>query len=123
MQQTAIQQQQTNLLKQIQKLVAVRHKFMPGLDSYLISEPYVFDATSTSMPKHIPLYFPLSFSLQHHSLICTEGIEDIEDRLRFAQAFEMLTKLRCQLIKRMYASHYKVRNISSQRHYTQFWTF
>jgi hypothetical protein len=51
-----------------------------------------------------------------------QGIEDIEDRLRFAQATESLTKLRCQLMKRTYASQYKVRNISTQRHYTRFRT-
>jgi len=122
MQRTTIQQQRTNLLKRIQKLIAIRHKFMPGLDSYLASEPCNLNATSTSTPECIPLYFPSSFPLQHRSLICTGGIEDIEDRLRFAQASEALTKLRCQLMKRTYASRYKVRNISSQRHYTRFRT-
>jgi hypothetical protein len=122
MQQTAIQQRRTNLLKRIQKLIAIRHKFMPGLDSYLASEPYVLDAASTSTPEHIPLYLPSSFPPEHRSLICTEGIEDVEDRLRFAQASEALTKLRCQLMKRTYASRYRVRNVSTQRHYTRFRT-
>ena len=31
-------------------------------------------------------------------------------------------KLRCQLMKRTYASRYKAQNVSSQRHYTQFRT-
>jgi hypothetical protein len=70
----------------------------------------------------IPLYLPSSFLPADRSLICTGGIEDIEDRLRFAQASEALTKLRCQLMKRTYASRYKVHNISSQRHYTRFRT-
>lgn len=123
MQQTAIQQRRTNLLKRIQKLITLWHKFMPGLDSYLASRSScVLDATSTSTPEHIPLYFPSSFPLEHRSSICTGGIENIEDRLRFAQASESLTKLRCQLMKRTYASQYKVRNISSQRHYTRFRT-
>jgi hypothetical protein len=95
---------------------------MPGLNSYLASEPCVLNATSTSTPEHIPLYFPSSFPSEHRSSICTGGIGDIEDRLRFAQASEALTKLRCQLMKRTYASRYRVRNISSQRHYTRFRT-
>jgi len=97
---------------------------MPGLDSYLAREPRVVDSTSTSTstPENTPLYFPSSFPSEHRPLICMGGIEDIEDRLRFAQASEALTKLRCQLMKRTYASRYKVRNISTQRHYTRFRT-
>lgn len=95
---------------------------MPGLNSYLASEPCVSDATSTSTPERIPLYLPSSFPPEHRSLVCMGGIEDVEDRLRLAQASEALTKLRCQLMKRTYASRYKVRNISTQRHYTRFRT-
>lgn len=95
---------------------------MPGLNSYLASEPCILDATSASTPEHIPVYFPSSFPSERRSLICTGGIEDIEDRLRFAQASEALTKLRCQLMKRTYASRYKVRNVSTQRQYTRFRT-
>jgi hypothetical protein len=95
---------------------------MPGLSSYLSSQPCVLDATSTSTTENIPLYFPSSFLPEHRSLICAGGIEDIEDRLHFSQAYEALTKLRCQLMKWTYASRYKVHNISSQRHYTRFRT-
>ena len=100
---------------------------MPGLNSYLAtvasdSESCVLDVMSTSTPEHIPIYLPSSFPREHRPLICMGGIEDVEDRLRFAQASEALTKLRCQLMKRTYASRYKVRNISSQRHYTRFRT-
>ena len=123
MQQTAIQQRRTDLLKRIQKLIALRHKFMPGLDSYLASQSsFILDPTSMSTPEHIPLYFPSSFPPEHRSSICMGGIEDIEDCLRFAQATESLTKLRCQLMKRTYASQYKVCTISTQRHYTRFRT-
>src|SRR5712672_1522083 len=108
MQQTAIQQRRTNLLKKIQKLFALQHKFMPNLNSYLASQlSCVLDPTSMSTPEHIPLYFPSSFPPELRSSICTGGIENIEDRLHFAQASESLTKLRCQLMKRTYASRYK----------------
>jgi hypothetical protein len=123
MQQIAIQQRRTHLLKRIQRLIALQHKFMPGLNSYLASQSSsILDPASLSTPEQIPLYFPSSFPPEHRSSICTGGIEDIEDRLRFAQATESLTKLRCQLMKRTYASQYKVRNISTQRHYTRFRT-
>jgi hypothetical protein len=95
---------------------------MPGLSSYLASKPYALDAASTSTPEHIPLYFPSSFPPEHCSLICTGDIEGVEDCLRFAQASEALTKLHCQLMKRTYASCYRVRNVSTQWHYTRFRT-
>ena len=75
-----------------------------------------------STSEHIPLYFPSSFPPEHHSSICMGGIKDIEDYLCFAQATESLTKLCYQLMKWTYASQYKVHNISTQRHYTQFQT-
>src|SRR5712672_2760059 len=72
MQQTAIQQRRTNLLKKIQKLFALQHKFMPNLDSYLASQSScVLDPASMSTPEHIPLYFPSSFPPELRSSICT----------------------------------------------------
>ena len=75
-----------------------------------------------STPELIPLYLPSSLPASKRSWVCISGVQEIEDRLRFGQASEALNKLRCQLMKRTYASRYKVRNVSSQRHYTQFQT-
>lgn len=76
----------------------------------------------TSTPELIPLHLPSSLPAEKRHTVCVGGIDRIEDELRFAQAFEALTRLRCQLTKRTYASRYKVRNVSSQRHYTRFRT-
>ena len=96
---------------------------MPGLDKYIAELSTPPGEVSMSTPELIPLYLPSSLPKNKHSCICIAGVQEIEDRLRFAQASEALNKLRCQLMKRTYASRYKIRNnVSSQRHYTRFRT-
>ena len=117
-QQTSIQQRRTNLLKKISKFSTIQKKYMPGLDRYIAELLPAPEEVSTSMPELIPLYLPSSLPANQCSWVCIAGVQDIENRLRFAQASESLNKLRCQLMKRTYASRYKVWNISSQHHYT-----
>jgi len=121
-QQTLIQQWRTNLLKKITKFGAIQKKYMPGLDRYVTALLPAPQEVLTSMPELIPLYLPSSLPVDKCSLVCIAGVQEIENRLRFAQASEALNKLRCQLVKRTYASRYKVQNVSSQRHYTRFRT-
>lgn len=73
-----------------------------------------------STPEHIPLHLPSSLPSEKRLLVCVPGLAEIEDRLRYAQACEALTDLRCQLTKRTYASRYRTANISSQTHFTRF---
>lgn len=104
------------------KFSATRKKYMPGLDRYIAELLSPSKEVSLSTPESIPLYLPSSLPADKCSLVCTAGVHEIENRLRFAQASEALNKLRCQLMKRTYASRYRVRNVSSQRHYTRFRT-
>lgn len=122
-QQTSIQRRRTNLLKRVIKFSNIRNKYMPGLDRYIAGLSPPPKEVSMSMPELIPLYLPSSLPKNNPPLVCVTGVQEIEDRLRFAQASEALSKLRCQLMKRTYVSRYKVRNnISSQRQYTRFRT-
>ena len=122
-QQTSIQRRRTNLLKRIIKFSNIRNKYMPGLNGYIAELSPLPEEVSMSTPELIPLYLPSSLPENKCPLVCITGVQEIEDRLRFAQASEALNKLRCQLMKRTYVSRYKVWNsISSQRQYTRFWT-
>lgn len=80
------------------------------------------EEVSTSALERISLHLPSSFPPDQRGLICMADIPLIEDQLCFAQASEALTMLRCQLVKRTYASQYKSQNLSSQHHYTRFRT-
>ena len=95
---------------------------MPGLDKYIMGQSPPLKESPTSTPELIPLYLPSSLPSDGRSSICIHDIQEIEDQLRFAQASEALNKLRCQLVKRTYASRYKAQNISSQRYSTRFRT-
>lgn len=95
---------------------------MPGLGKYVAELLPLPEEVSMSTPELIPLYLPSSIPASKRSWVCIVGVREIENRLRFGQASEALNKLRCQLMKRTYASRYKVRNVSSQRHYTRFRT-
>ena len=95
---------------------------MPGLDRYLheMSIHNDLDDKVMSTPECIPLHLPSSLPSEKRVSICVPGLAEVEDRLRFAQASEALTDLRCQLTKRTYASRYRTANISSQTHFTRF---
>jgi hypothetical protein len=117
---TSIQRRRTSLLKSIQNYILTRAQFMPGLERYLCDAPPHSDDVSTSTPELIPLHLPSSLPFEKQASVCVSGLAEIEDRLRFAQACEALTDLRCQLTKRTYASRYRTANISSQTQFTRF---
>ena len=94
---------------------------MPGLELYLRDTPATNEDDSLmSTPEYIPLHLPSSLPSEKRPSVYVPGLAEMEDRLRFAQACEALTELRCQLTKRTYASRYRTANISSQTHYTRF---
>ncbi|KAF8222823.1 hypothetical protein L208DRAFT_1381692 [Tricholoma matsutake] len=93
---------------------------MPGLGTDLAGPSGTTQEIATSTPECIPLHLPSSLAPDHRVLICMADIPAIEDQLRFAQASEALTMLRCQLMKRTYANQYKTQNVSLQHHYTRF---
>ena len=122
-QETSIQRRRTKLLKRIMKFSSIRNKYLPGLDVYLAELSPPPKEVSMSTPELIPLYLPSFLPEKKRPLVCATGVQEIEERLRVAQASEALDKLRCQLMKRTYISRYKVRNnISSQYQYTRFRT-
>ena len=93
---------------------------MPGLEVYLRETANLGDDVSMSTPEYIPLHLPSSLPSEKRPSVYVRGLAEVEDRLRYAQASEALTELRCQLTKRTYASRYRTANISSQTHYTRF---
>ena len=96
---------------------------MPGLELYLRDNATMNENDASALmstPEYIPLHLPSSLSSEKRPSVCVSGLAEVEDRLRFAQACEALTELRCQLTKRTYASRYRTANISSQTHYTRF---
>ena len=90
----------------IKSYISTRAEYMPGLERYLQAHnmPTHSDDVSMSSPERITLHLPSSLPSEKWVLVCVPGLTEIEDRLRFAQACEALTDLRCQLTKHTYAS-------------------
>lgn len=119
---TSIQRRRTSLLKRILNYISSRPQYMPGLQVYLRdTETSEGEEVSMATPEYIPLHLPSSLPSEKWPSVFISGLAEVEDRLRFAQACEALTELRCQLTKRTYASRYRTANVSSQNHYTRFW--
>ena len=117
---TSIQRRRTSLLLRIQNYITSRGQYMPGLERYLNEKSITNEEKVMSTPEYIPLHLPSSLPSEKRASICVPGLAEVEDRLRFAQASEALTDLRCHLTKRTYASRYRTANVSSQNHYTCF---
>ncbi|KAJ8697361.1 hypothetical protein PTI98_004171 [Pleurotus ostreatus] len=113
---TQLQTSRTSLLKRVKKFRDIQTTYMPGLQDYLKSIPNV---SATATPESILLYLPSFFSVDQRASICPSELSHLENRLRFAQATEALTKLRRQLRTRSFAHSYKTRNVHSQGAYTR----
>ncbi|KAJ8703433.1 hypothetical protein PTI98_002055 [Pleurotus ostreatus] len=113
---TQLQTSRTSLLKRIAKFRNAQTSYMPGLSDYLKQTSNEEDTTT---PESMPLFLPSFFAEDQRATICEPNLCDLEDRLRFAQASEALSKLRHQLRTRSFAHSYKTRNINSQGAYTR----
>ncbi|KAF9496215.1 hypothetical protein BDN71DRAFT_1505912 [Pleurotus eryngii] len=112
---TQLQTSRTSLLKRIAKFRNTQTSYMPGLSEYL---KQTSNEEDTATPELMPLFLPSFFAEEKRATICEPNLRDLEDRLRFAQASEALSKLRRQLRTRSFAHSYKTRNINSQGAYT-----
>ncbi|KAF9488152.1 hypothetical protein BDN71DRAFT_1499587 [Pleurotus eryngii] len=115
---TQLQTSRTNLLKRIKRFRETQPMYMSGLSNYLKQFP---SDETTSTPELMPLYLPSFFPTAQQHLICQPNLNELEDRLRFAQTTEALSNLRCQLRTCSFANSYKTRNTHSQGAYTQSW--
>ena len=110
-----IQKRRTALLIRIHKFKEVQLSFMPGLPSYITTLGPERDLTSR--PEEIRLHLPSSIPSIHRQAVCSPGLADIEDQLRYAQANEALSGLRRQLRTRIMASKLSHKEAASQRSY------
>jgi hypothetical protein len=67
---------------------------MPGLQVHLDRENLPASDNDTSCPELMALHLPSSFDAPVQGSLCLLGIPQIEDRLRFAHAFDALEDLR-----------------------------
>ncbi|KAG7085673.1 hypothetical protein E1B28_003218 [Marasmius oreades] len=114
-QQTALQKTRTSLLGKIRRFRVVLFQYMPGVRRLLETDPI----THETRPENLKLFLPSNLNFSTRVAICLPGITDIEDRLRYAQAFDSLSQLHSQLRARSVAYKNGSRLIPSQAMYTK----
>lgn len=122
LQTTTIIERRTTLLKRIRRFRELQHLYMVGFDPVLYAERKAEAQAAGSLPlphpEHVedfPLFMPSGLSTkQEVRLYCPNGLSELEDRLRFAEATDVLERLRHHLRTRSFANIFKIANITGQ---------
>ncbi|KAL0060976.1 hypothetical protein AAF712_012207 [Marasmius tenuissimus] len=115
LQEQGIQTRRTNLLQRIRRFRDALLVHIPSLRRLIEAEPLV----ECSRPESMKLFVPSTISTPSRSTIFPLAVITLEDRLRFAQAYESLSDLRTQLRTRSVAYRNTSRLEPSQGMYTK----
>ena len=105
-QSTLIVEHRTALLKRIQRFREIQQIYMPDFDP---------DNTPTSVDiEECKLYLPSDLLEADRQKYCPGDLTEMENRLRFAEAFDALESLRHHLRTRSAINRFKVANVTGQ---------
>ena len=118
LQSTSLTERRTILLKRVQRFRELQQVYMPGLDAPLLTqlERAALPRNSTSI--HVEdsiLFMPSELSAATCRRVCSPGLGDIEDRIRFAEAHDALDHLRHHLHNRTFTNKFKIQNVTGQK--------
>ncbi|KAL0575107.1 hypothetical protein V5O48_006857 [Marasmius crinis-equi] len=99
LQQKALQEKRTGLLRRIQKHRKAMVVHMPLLQNLIDKLP----EKEASSPETMQLFLPSSLPAQNRHQICPQELITVEDELRWGQCFDSLARLRSQLQARTVA--------------------
>ncbi|KAK7022721.1 hypothetical protein VNI00_016997 [Paramarasmius palmivorus] len=116
-QETDILKRRITLLQRIRRFRESQRKHMPDIIPFIEALP------SDDEAEDVPLLLPSFFPAHARTKLCSTILIDIEDRLRYGQAFEALFRLRSQLRARTVAYQHSVKGTQSQQAYTKTNTF
>ncbi|KAJ7812574.1 hypothetical protein B0H14DRAFT_2377530 [Mycena olivaceomarginata] len=111
-----LQRRRTLLLGMVKCLRDEQVHFMPGLAVLLEAEP---STESSRRPEEMRLHLPSSFTKEVRDRICVAELPSEEERLRLAQAHEVLRNLQQHLRIRTLAHQFKRRHTGGQAAYTK----
>ncbi|KAF7980030.1 hypothetical protein HWV62_40156 [Athelia sp. TMB] len=115
LQEAQLQERRVALRKRIKIFRSLQEQYMPDLRRVL-RDPTVLDDATDVLPERVRLYLPSELSSgSHRNKACTNGLADIEERLREASARDKLGHLQQNLRTRTYLNKWRVKNISGQR--------
>ncbi|KZP14909.1 hypothetical protein FIBSPDRAFT_751237, partial [Athelia psychrophila] len=110
LQTTSIVERRTTLVKRVHRFREIQKLYMPKFDP-------LSHADLTAAPCQIEdcvLYLPSELSASDRRKFCPNGLPDLEDRIRYAEACDSLENLRHHLRTRSFANRFKVANTTGQ---------
>jgi hypothetical protein len=121
LQSTSLVEHRTTLIKRIHRFREIQQVYMPGLDSPLLAQLERAALPPNTTSVHVEdciLFIPSELSATTRRRVCTPGLGDIEDRLRFAEAHDALDWLRHHLRNRTFTNKFKIKNVTGQKRNT-----
>lgn len=122
LQATSFVERRTILLKRLNRFREIQQTYMPGVDAQVLAHEARLSSNSSTSPVHVEdavLFMPSELTNLQRAEYCNEGIAEVENRLRYAEAFESLEELRRQLRCRTYMNRFKVKNVTGQKDNTR----
>lgn len=122
LQATSFVESRTTLLKRLNRFREIQHTYMPGVDAQVLAHEARLSSKSPATAVHVEdatLFMPSELTNRQRDEYCVEGLAEIENRLRYAEAFESLEELRRHLRCRTYMNRFKVKNITGQKDNTR----
>lgn len=116
---TSFVERRTLLLKRLKRFREVQEIYMPGVDAQVLAHAARSSSTSAIHIEDAKLFMPSELNLIQREEYCREGVVAVENRLRYAEAFESLEDLRRLLRTRTYINRFKIKNITGQKDNTR----
>lgn len=110
LQTTSVVERRTTLIKRLQRFREIQRLYMPKFDPLSHADP----ATATSQVEDFILYLPSELNASDRRKFCPNGLAELEDRVRYAEACDALETLRHHLRTRSFSNRFKVANITGQ---------
>jgi hypothetical protein len=114
LQSTSLTERRTILLKRVQRFRELQQVYMPGLNAPLLTQLERAALPRNSTSVHVEdsiLFMPSELSAATRRQVCSPGLSDIEDRIRFAKAHDALDHLR----NRTFTNKFKIQNVTGQK--------
>ena len=106
------------LLKCIQCFRNIQRLYMLGFDSQHMAHLLQSALPNTVSAVHVEdaiLFMPSDLSDNLRRQHCAPGLASVEDRLRYAEAYESLDHLRHHLRNRTFTNRFKIKNVTGQK--------
>ncbi|KZP22240.1 hypothetical protein FIBSPDRAFT_953081 [Athelia psychrophila] len=110
LQTTSVVERRTTLIKRLQRFREIQRLYMPKFDPLSHADP----TAATSQVEDFILYLPSELNASDRRKFCPNGLAELEDRVRYAEACDALETLRHHLCTRSFSNRFKVANITGQ---------